>query len=157
MSADNTSFFSACLSAGAILSGFCGTFLSFRIQREATYYRQPAVDFDSKRGKDIYLRLSHFTSSFLLLIIASVLALSFGFALPLLALADVPISRQAVVAGMLAAVVFVGGYFICEMVHYEILSSRLLNDSREWGRSTRIVAATFGASVLVFILVFRYV
>ena len=40
-------FFAEVLSAGAILCGFCGTFLSFRIQREAGYYRQVAIDFHS--------------------------------------------------------------------------------------------------------------
>lgn len=40
------------LQAGAILAGFCGTFLAFRIQREASYYRQPVADFDTGRAAD---------------------------------------------------------------------------------------------------------
>jgi hypothetical protein len=31
-------FFGAVVDAGAILAGFCSTFLVFRIQREANYY-----------------------------------------------------------------------------------------------------------------------
>ena len=139
MNSDLQSFFSACLSAGAILTGFCGTFLSFRIQREANYYRQPSVDFQSGTGRDIYIGLSHFSSSFLLLIIASLFSVLFGFVLPLLALSGVGIPKQSVVVGMVSAVIFVVAYFACEMVHYGVLNRRLLHDRTEWGRSTGIV------------------
>ena len=67
------------LTAGAILSGFCGTFLAFRIQREAAYYRQPAVDYHGNKGKDVYIGLTHFTSAFLLLALATVCSVTFGF------------------------------------------------------------------------------
>jgi hypothetical protein len=87
MTADLQAFFAASLSAGAILTGFCGTFLSFRIQREANYCRQPVLDFQSGTAKDVCIGLSHFSSSFLLLILASLLAVAFGFVSPLLALA----------------------------------------------------------------------
>ena len=157
MSVDHATFFSACLSAGAILSGFCGTFLSFRIQREAMYYRQPALDFASRTAKDVPILLSHFSSSFLLLIIASVLALGFGFVLPLLALADVVVSRRLVVAGMLVSVLFVASYFLCEMRHYGVLDNRLLNDRREWGKSKVLVGTTFVLAVSIILLVFIYV
>ena len=142
-------FFSASLAAGAILTGFCGTFLSFRIQREASYYRQPAVDFQTGKGRDIHIGLSHFTSSFLLLVIATLLAIVFGFALPLLALYGLDVSRQAVVIGTLNSLLFVCAYFVCEMVHYGILNRRLLNDRAEWGRSTGLVAAACVASVVL--------
>lgn len=145
---DQSTFFSAYLSAGAILAGFCGTFLSFRIQREASYYRQPALDFQSETARDVFMGLSHFTSSFLLLIIATLFAIIFGFVLPLLALYGLPISRQAVVIGMINAVVFVCSYFLCEMLHYRILNRRLLNDKSEWGRSSALVASTIGLSLV---------
>lgn len=157
MSSDLSTFFSACLSAGAILTGFCGTFLSFRIQREANYYRQPTVDFASGTGKDVYIGLSHFTSSFLLLILASLLAVICGFVLPLLALAGVAVHPKVVVAGMLAAVIFVIAYFSCELVHYGVLNRRLLNDRKEWGRSTGIVAIAFVAAVLAVVAIVLYV
>jgi hypothetical protein len=157
MAADASSFFSACLSAGAILTGFCGTFLAFRIQREASYYRQPAVDFTSEKGKDVYLGLSHFSSPFLLLIVASLLAVTFGFALPLLALADIQVRRDVVVAGILAALVFLVGYFACELRHYGILNQRLLNDRDEWGRAWGTVCITAAAALLACVLVFVYV
>ena len=154
MTPELQSFFSACLSAGAILTGFCGTFLSFRIQREANYYRQPALDFKSGRAKDIDIGLSHFTSSFLLLIVASLLAVLFGFLLPLLALTGINVPKQAVVAGMLSSVVFIVAYFSCEMVHFGVLNRKLLHDRHEWGRSTGIVfVACFAAVVLSFVIV----
>jgi hypothetical protein len=128
-------FFAAVLSAGAILSGFCGTFLSFRIQREAGYYRQVALDFRSGMGKDVYVGLTHFTSAFLLLILATACSAIFGFALPLLALngaAWVASRRGLVVGGMIAALVLLGAYFIDELVHYNIVTRHLVNDAREW-------------------------
>jgi hypothetical protein len=156
MAQDLQPFFSACLSAGAILTGFCGTFLSFRIQREANYYRQPAVDFKSGESRDIYINLSHFTSSFLLLMLASLLSVACGFVLPLLALAGMAVSKQIVVAGMTAGVVFVAAYFICEMVHYGVLNRRLLNDSREWGRSRGIVTTAILVAAVSAVAIFRY-
>ncbi|MBB5866481.1 hypothetical protein [Xanthomonas sp. 3058] len=149
-------FFSASLAAGAILTGFCGTFLSFRIQREASYYRQPAVDFQTGEGRDVFIGLSHFTSSFLLLAVATLLAIVFGFALPLLALYGLNVSRQAVVIGILNSILFVCAYFACEMVHYGILNRRLLYDRAEWGRSTGLVAATCLISGVLSFCAVRY-
>src|SRR5205807_8871788 len=81
-------FYSAVLAAGAILTGFSGTFLQFRIQRESSYYRQPALSYEEGKAKDIVIGLSHFTSSFLLIICAVILEIVFGFCLPLFALAN---------------------------------------------------------------------
>lgn len=69
---DPMSLYSSLLSAGAILAGFCGTFLAFRIQREANYYRQPALDFATGEARDVPIGLTHFTSGLLLLGIASI-------------------------------------------------------------------------------------
>src|SRR5437667_344489 len=41
MAPSDCEFFQSVLTAGAIISGFCGSFLVFRIQREAEYYRVP--------------------------------------------------------------------------------------------------------------------
>ena len=79
--------------------------------------------------------LTHFTSAFLLLILATACSAIFGFALPLLALngAAWAASRPGlVVGGMIAALVLLAAYFLDELVHYKILSSRLVNDAREW-------------------------
>ena len=81
-------FYVAVLTAGTLLTGFSGTFLTFRIQREANYYRQPALSYDQEDARDIFIGLSHFTSSFLLIICSVVLDIVFGFLLPLVALAD---------------------------------------------------------------------
>src|SRR5262245_60816594 len=135
MPADSSSFFAAVLSAGAILSGFCGTFLAFRIQREAAYYRQPAVDFKSGTGKDIPIGLTHFSSAFLLLVLATSCSATFGFIFPLLALSGcgwLASRPRLIVGGMLAALVLVGAYFLDELVHYRILTARLASDAREW-------------------------
>src|SRR6185436_7926147 len=85
MPANPDLFFSSALSAGAILSVFCGTFLAFRLQREASYYRQVALDFDSREARDVFVGLTHFTSALLLLVLATVCAAAFGFIFPLLA------------------------------------------------------------------------
>jgi hypothetical protein len=143
-------FLPACLAAGAILTGFCGTFLSFRIQREANYYRQPVVDYHEGKGRDVYLGLSHFSSAFLLLIFGSLFAVIFGFILPLIALNGARIPHQLIVAGMVGAVIFIAGYFACELVHYGVLSRRLLNDRHEWGQSKATVWMTMIAAALTF-------
>jgi hypothetical protein len=135
-------FYGSVISAGAILAGFLGSFLVFRIQREADYYRQPAVDYKSESGKDIYLGLSHFSSSFLLIVLATLCALVFGFLIPLFAIAGAQgtlIDPKIVVGGLVGSLVLMCGYFVNEMVHYEILNTRLLNDTEEWGRETPLV------------------
>ncbi len=71
MPIDPYSFYTATLSAGAILMGFYGTFLAFRIQREANYYRQPALDFGLSEARDVYIGLTHFSSSFLLIVMTT--------------------------------------------------------------------------------------
>lgn len=147
------SLYAALLSAGAILTGFCGTFLSFRIQREANYFRQPAVDLKTGQGGDVFIGLSHFTSSFLVLIIATLLAVIFGFISPLLSLVGVPLQPRIIAAGMVASVICVLGYFTCEMVHYGVLNRRLLNDRHEWGRSWGVVTITFLLAILAMVLV----
>ena len=153
LTADAIALYAALLSAGAILTGFCGTFLSFRIQREASYYRQPTVDFKTGQGGDVYIGLSHFTSSFLVLIVATLLAVICGFILPLLALVGVPLQPRIIVAGMVSSVICVLGYFTCEMVHYGVLNRRLLNDRHEWGRSWGVVVITFLLATLAVVLV----
>jgi hypothetical protein len=135
MSESTKSFFETVLNAGAILSGFCATFLAFRIQREAAYYRQAAVDFREGKGKDVFIGLTHFTSPFLLLLLATVCSAIFGFVFPLLALSGSAwvVSRpRLVVGGMFAALMLIGAYFLDELVHYRILSGGLVNDAREW-------------------------
>jgi len=154
MSAPQADFFSAALSAGSILTGFCGTFLSFRIQREANYYRQPALDFKSRRAKDVPINLSHFSSGFFLLIVATLTATVFGFALPLLALSGLGGIKEKIVAGgLLSALILAGGYFWIELRHYRILSNRLLNDAREWGSQVRSLVICILLAVGAFLIV----
>jgi hypothetical protein len=145
-SGDELAYLAACLSAGAILTGFCGTFLSFRIQREANYYRQPVLDFESETAKDVVIDRTHFSSPFLLLIIGTLMASGFGFISPLLAISGIDVSKMVIVSGMIAAMVTILGYFVCELVHYRVLNTRLINDKAEWGRSSGVVIGTLAAA-----------
>jgi hypothetical protein len=150
-------FYTAVLAAGAILTGFSGSFLQFRIQRESNYYRQPVTSYEEQKGRDVYIGLSHFSSAFLLIISAVVLEIIFGFCLPLLALANarLPIlSPKIVASGLIAALILLMGYFCAELVHYEILNARLLNDRREWGRQWPVVATTFILALIASISVY---
>lgn len=156
MTPEEQTFFSAALSAGAILTGFCGTFLSFRIQREAAYHRQPALDYDEGDARDVYIGLSHFTSSFLVLILASLVTMGFGFVLPLFALAGLGgefITVKMVAGGLVTALMLISGYFLVEMRHYHILSNKLLHDRAEWGRQNRFVAIFAFLAVVLGLLV----
>ncbi len=150
-------FYTAVLTAGTILTGFTGSFLQFRIQREANYYRQPALSFEKAEAKDIFIGLSHFTSSFLLVMCAVILEIIFGFCLPLLAMANAHlsfISSRLVVAGLIAALIFLVGYFCAELVHYQILNRRLLYDKNEWGRQWPLVITTFNLALLLSVVTF---
>ena len=151
-------FFSTVINAGAILSGFCGTFLSFRIQREAAYYRQVALSYDEEAAKDIEVGLSHFTTPLLLLLMATLLAIAFGFIIPLFALAGLTWATTKVAmtaAGLAAAVAFLLGYFANELHHYGVFSAGLHSDRSEWVREAPIVAVTFLLALLAFILTYR--
>jgi hypothetical protein len=61
-------FYAAILNAGTILWGFNGTFLAFRLQREAAYRRQPVLDFNTASGKDVDLNLQRLSWPFLILL-----------------------------------------------------------------------------------------
>jgi hypothetical protein len=151
---DPNVFFSAALSAGAILSGFCGTFLAFRIQREAAYYRQAVADYHEGKGKDVYLGLTHFTSAFLLLVLATACAAVFGVVLPLLALggsASVVGRHGLVIGGIFAALLLLAAYFIDELLHYGIISGRLAHDAAEWKREWWLVGFGIVSSAVVVI------
>ena len=150
---DSLQFYEAVINAGAILAGFCSTFLVFRIQREANYHRQPAISFKRGKAKDIYIGLTHFTSSFLLIILAAICSMFFGFVIPLFGLTGMSrcwISPRIVVAGLIGSLVLLAGYLFVEMVHYRILSRRLVNDAREWGRETPVILVFILLALLVF-------
>jgi protein-tyrosine-phosphatase len=154
-------FYSAVLTAGSILMGFCGTFLQFRIQREANYYRQPVASYDpvsgERSGTDVYIGLSHFTAAFLLSILATLFALCFGFVLPLIALVG-PVDRPPLVTpgliaptlimwGLLGSLIFLIGSFGAELIHYRILPDPLREylskrrDQRDRSRLGEVMAS----------------
>ena len=158
MSVDPMALYESLLGAGAILAGFCGTFLAFKIQREAGYFRQPVADFSSGRAKDVHVNLTHFSSSFLLLGLASVAACIFGVVFPLLGLAGVDGVlgwADVAVGGVIGTLVLLAAYFIDELVHYRILSGRLAGDAREWGREWVIVAGGIALAVAAAFLTAR--
>jgi hypothetical protein len=151
------SFFGTVLNAGAILAGFCGTFLSFRIQREANYYRQPSLDFELGEAKDIYIGLTHFTSSFLLLGLATVCSMIFGLVIPLLALGGSAwaISQQhLVIGGLIGTLILLVAYFVTELIHYQILKANLLNDLGEWKREFWFAVISIFFAVFVTMLIY---
>jgi len=115
MSQDLQKFYEAALTAGAILSGFIGTFLSFRIQREASYFRFPG-------GRN--RNQQHFTSSLFLIIVSAISSVLFGVLLPLFALAQgdhFAVTAATILAGIIGSLVVVGAYFFDELFHYRIL------------------------------------
>lgn len=156
MWSDNQQFFRDIIAAGAVIAGFCGTFLAFRIQREADYYRQP--DLNAKEGgKDIYIGLTHFTSSFLLIILATVVAVMCGFVIPLFGLAGKSgglLTPSFAASGLVSALVLLAGYFLDEMVHYEIIWKKWRSKTREWSREWPIVVAIILLAVATFALTY---
>src|SRR5262245_59252122 len=112
-------FFQNVIDAGAIVAGFCGTFLAFRIQREAEFYRGP--------GPWGAHNEQHFSSSFLLIILASLSSLFSGFVVPLFFMAGLRgswLHPRVTVAGLLVSLILLLGYFINELIHYRILGNR---------------------------------
>ena len=59
-------------------------------------------------------------------------------------------------AGILAALVTILGYFACELVHYGVLNARLLNDREEWGKSSGVVLTTIILSAMVALAVVNF-
>jgi hypothetical protein len=142
----NPQFFQDVINVGAILAGFCGTFLVFRIQREADYFRNPSED---------NIGDQHFTSSFLLLILASLLILVIGVLFPLFFISGVRwsfLTAEIVVAGLLSALVLLVGYFVDELVHYEIILRKWRTEFEDWNREWPIIAFFGIASISVFIV-----
>ncbi len=151
MHTDPLSFYESIIAAGTILSGFCGTFLAFRIQRDATYYRQPVLSFERGEAKDIHVGLTHFTSTFLLLILGTVSSTVFGFLLPLIALAGCArllANPGFVVGGLVGTLILIAAYFVDELIHCSILSTRLLGDAREWGSEKHVVIGGIALAVV---------
>jgi hypothetical protein len=152
-------FYEGALTAGAILTGFNGTFLTFRIQREASYHRQPVTVFieaaDCGKGQDALIGLSRFNSSFFLIILGTVCSFAFGVLLPLVALANwdrVTHSPSLIFGGILASGVLVTGYFVDEMIHYRILLNwrKFRADVGQWKHEWIVVIATLVLAVLSF-------
>ncbi|MGA2771236.1 MAG: hypothetical protein ABSG26_10520 [Bryobacteraceae bacterium] len=128
MTQSDLTFFAASLNVGAILAGFCATFLSFRIQREAGYYRHG--------------NRSHFTASLLLLLLATLCTAVCGIVLPLLALVGSGpwISPGLIVGGVIGGLLLLAAYFVTELRHYDVFKVSLKNDRAEWKREWPLVA-----------------
>ncbi len=142
MNIDPRSLYESMIDAGAVLSGFCGTFLAFRIQREAAYHRQVAVDFASSQAVDVYVGLTRFGCAFLLLCLGSLATCGFGLVFPLLGLAGIPwfLARSAVaVSGVTGALVLLSAYFAAELVHYRIVGKSIAPDATDWRREWPIL------------------
>jgi len=145
--------FGDALAAGAILTGFCGTFLVFKIQREADYHRRPEEDTDSAS-------LSHFSASLLILLLACLLTTIFGTAFPLLGLSGIGktwITMQLIAAGLLGSLVLISGYFAVELVHYEISLNKLSSDKTEWKREGPIILVAVLIAIVLFLAIYVFV
>jgi hypothetical protein len=171
----DSSFYSATLAAGAILTGFCGTFLTFRLTRESNYYRNPnenpssngavkaadkseettdskPTDKASEENKE--KNQTHFTAPLLLLLCATSSAAIFGFLFPLVALAmpnSTFGSAKAIIGGEIISLIFLAGYFLGELVHYDVFKI-LAGDEREWLRQIPILLVTFFVAVSALIV-----
>jgi len=155
---DLHSFYEAVLSAGAILTGFSGSFLQFRIQREANYYRQPALDYQTGVARDVFIGLTHFTLAFFLIIIATLMSMTFRFIFPLLGLADMApsfVNRLSITVGLLSTLCPLSGYFLTELIHYRILSSHLVEDFSSLRREWPGLVIGLGGAALCWIVAFR--
>ncbi len=107
MSQDLTTFYSAMLTVASILAGFYGTFLSFRLQREAQFFRNR--------------RQQHTTPSLLVLVMGIVMLGWFGIWQPLSFFAGRVVSQESTIRGVVTALLLGVAYFVLELLHYEIL------------------------------------
>lgn len=145
MATDPEAFFESVIKAGAIIAGFCGTFLAFRIQREANFYHSPGNQPENEQ---------HFTSSFLLIILATILSLVSGFLTPLLYISGRRwsfLTPDVVVAGLVAALVLLAGYFADELVHYRLIAP-LRTGWAEWRREALVWVTSLAIAVLLAVL-----
>lgn len=145
MNATDTGFFGTVMTGGAIIAAFCGSFLVFRIQREAEYFRNPGQG---------YVGQQYFSPSFLLLILATAGATLAGVVLPLLGLSGVRapfLTPRAVVAGLFGAIVLLGGYFINELVHYRIVFEGWRGDLEGWEREWPLAVVLIFSSVVTLV------
>jgi hypothetical protein len=152
---DSQTFYATVLSAGAILTGFSGTFLQFRIQREANYYRQPVLSYVEGKmageAQDVYIGLTHFTGAFLLIIISTLMSMAFGLVFPLLALVEMTpqfVNPKFIALGLLSTLSPLVGYFLTELIHYDILTTRLVHDISEFRRELPGVIVGLGGIAL---------
>jgi hypothetical protein len=154
MTVDPAAFYQAVIGAGATLSGFCGIFLAFRIQREASYYRQPVLSFDRETGKDfkdVFLDLTKFSAPLFLLLLATICSVIFGIILPLFALvgSSWALSNfRFIAAGQVAALILLGSYFLGELIHYEVLGKCTIQQMCDWGKEWAVVIIGLVGSLL---------
>ena len=136
------------LSAGAIIAGFGATFLAFRVQREAQFYRVPGQTFNEQR----------FSSSFLLIIFATTLAVLAGVVTPLLGIQGVApawLTPGVAVSGLLGSITLIVGYFLDELVHYRIIGCNWRSGiSDEWRREKPILYGSLGIAAVVMVLMY---
>ena len=134
--------FSAVMTAGAIISGFCSTFLSFRIQREAIDYRKG--------------NRQQFSISLVLIILATVISLLVGVIFPLIALVKFNITwltTRLVVSGLISGIILLVGYLFNELFHYRMFFQKYwpeIEMKDEWKRESPILAIFVVLSILFF-------
>ena len=102
----------------------------------------------------MYIGLTHFTSSVLLLILASLCSMVFGFLFPLLALigaACALVTPPVIAGGLIATLVLLAFYFFDELLHYQIVGESLAQDAREWGREVPLVIVALVLAIAAYL------
>lgn len=123
------SFYAAVLSAGAILWGFCGTFLVFRIQREANYYQQPVLDYETGKAKNVKICMQKLSLPFGVLLFATHWVALFGVVMPLLGRAGYQFwlnHPQVLIWEIFVGLALILGYFWLELRHYRIICKKMI-------------------------------
>jgi hypothetical protein len=65
-----------------------------------------------------------------------------------------PAYPPVVVAGLLAAIVFLVGYFICELVHYKIAPRKLMENTGDRTRERWVLWTTLAIALGVVVVAF---
>jgi hypothetical protein len=133
MCIETAKFFSDMIGAGAILTGLCGTFFAFRIQREATFYSQPYCN-DEDEWDVVVIDRTHFSAPFFLLSFAFLASLISGLVIPLLGMLGIKnfiVSPGFATGGLFVAIILLGFYIIAELQHYHLFKGNSKNTEEE--------------------------
>lgn len=147
MCIETANFFSEVIGAGAILTGLCGTFFAFRIQRESTFYSQPYRKKDGTWEVSLIDR-THCTAPFRLLCWAFFASLCFGLCIPLLGMVGIKhplVTPFVVTVGLFVAIILLIFYVLAELLHYHLFkcNSKITEEKTEEDRCSNDLGNLF--------------